>query len=73
MQIINEYKDNTNFYTFISRGTEYTIVIKDNDKAIQVWTNTRAWGVNLKFFDSIDKFASANKIFNNFSKLIEVK
>lgn len=70
MQITNEYKDNTNFYTFTNRGTEYTIIIKDNDQAIEAWTKTKAWGVNVKVFSNVVEFARANKTFNNFSKLL---
>lgn len=70
MQINNEYKDNTNFYTFINRGTQYTIIIKDNDQSIEAWTKTKAWGVNVKVFSNVTEFANANKTFNNFSKLL---
>lgn len=72
MQINNEYKDNVNFYRFTNRGTKYTIIIKDNDQTIETWTKTKAYGVNVKVFSNINEFASANKTFNNFSKLLNV-
>ena len=74
MQINKEYKDNTNFYTFTNRGTEYTIIIKDNDTSVEVWTKTKKWGVNVKFYPNIIEFANANKTFVNFIiKLVEAK
>ena len=70
MQISNNYENNTNFYKFTSRGTDYTIIIKDNEKHVEAWTKTRAWGSNVKTFNNLNEFANANKTFNNFAKLL---
>ena len=63
-------ENNTNFYGFTNRGIKYTVITKQDKNDVEVWTKTKAHGVNVKMFADMQQFSQANKTFNNFSKLL---